>query len=892
VLTSASPESEINRFAGGKGRNLFALTRAGIKVPPWAVVGADVCQEFLQNQGITDSLRKLLDEARIDNLADVSANARQLIASGSVTADLAAVIRTAYDQVGGAEVAVRSSGLAEDGQTLSFAGQFSTYLNVSGFESVLEHVRECWASAYSERSLHYRLSNGQPLDVAALAVVVQQFIPAEKSGVIFSANPVGDRRDEYLISSVYGLGEGLVSGAVDADTLVVSRDTGAVLDTIVGDKRDRYDAAERGRGLLAGTVPEQARKETSIDPEQVAQLWRTTGQIVEIFGTPQDIEWSFAAGTLWILQSRPITTLRETPPADGELHIWDNANIVESFSGVVSPLTYSFAKDVYARVYRKYAETLKVPREQLAQMEAWLPAMLGYINGRVYYNLLHWYRMVRLAPIYRMNRKVLERTIGVEESLDDSLAESIYPFEFRSPARARLYRIRTTVEFARRFLTLPYSVNRFLVYFYATYEKFEQDELRDMAAPDAFRKLQRLQRELIDKWGPMMVLDAAILTSLGSLHLLTARWLPDAPDWFKWAVASPGEDVESAGPAHRLNELAALVRADEGLSALVRETPVAEAYTTLAAAGYGDFLAEVDAYISLYGYRSLDELKLEVPDLREEPAGFFAMLQSALPEQKETVPGHGAVDYLNANLGGPKRLVYEILRRKLRRSLRDRERVRFARTRAFGMAKRLVRAIGRDLAGIGAIDDWQDVFYLRMEELRGCFDGTIAHSEIKPLIAIRKKAQEANRAGRAPSRFQTKGAVYWQGNLDGWSAGADGDGRTELVGTGSCPGTAEGVARVVESPVDAHGDILVTYRTDPGWVPVLPTAAALLIERGSPVTHVAIVARELGVPTVVQIPGLTTNVRTGMRLAVDGGSGRIRVLAEEQAPAHVGDAES
>src|SRR5262249_17777900 len=242
---------------------------------------------------------------------------------------------------------------------LSFAGQFATFLNVRGLEPVADRVKDCWASAFSERSLHYRIRHGLAVRDVGVAVVVQQMIPADTSGVLFSVNPTNGRRDESVISSVYGLGEGLVSGTVDADTIVIDRASGAVRSVVVGAKEERYDPRVDGQGLVAFEVSEEARGRLALEPEETNRLHSAAGRVEEIFQAPQDIEWAFAGGRLWMLQSRPITTLaagpREHPvpvhPPVGELRVWDNSNIIESFSDITSPLTYSFARHAYQRVY-------------------------------------------------------------------------------------------------------------------------------------------------------------------------------------------------------------------------------------------------------------------------------------------------------------------------------------------------------------------------------------------------------------------------------------------------------------------------------------------------------------------------------------------------------------
>ncbi|MEU4167046.1 phosphoenolpyruvate synthase [Streptomyces sp. NPDC026665] len=889
VLTASSDESLVTEWAGGKGKNLHTLTASGFQVPRWSVIGLDVFAEFSRDSGLDGHLKRLLADGWEPKAGRIAAEIAGLIEAAPLDDRLTDAIGLAYGLAGGGAVAVRSSGAQEDGERHSFAGQFDSFLNVRGLDEVVAHVRRCWASAFCERSLRYRARHGLAIDTGGVAVVVQRMVAAELSGVLFTADPASGRTDRHVVSAVHGLGEGLVSGAVDADTVVLDVVTGKPLTTVIGDKEVRYDAGS-GPGCQVSPVADEDRARPALTADHLTRLHAAGVRVTARYGAPQDIEWAIDGDALWILQSRPVTTLAAAagPTAEPEqaLRLWDNSNIIESFSGVVSPLTFSFAADTYAKVYDSYARALGVRGKRLREVREWTPYLLGHIHGRVYYNLFHWYRMVRLAPLYPLNRRVLEKSLGVAESISDELADTLHPFTPRTGLRDRAARLTRTVIFAGRFLTIRKSVDTFHRDFYRTYTVFNNVDYDALPGDETYRRFRRLQRELIEKWGPMQTLDATILLSVGLLALLTRRWLPEAPEWFTWAAAAPGGAVESAEPVWALRELAAEARADAGILALLERTPDPEARQALLDAGCTGFVRSVDAYIADYGYRSPDELKLEVPDLRENPAGVFTLLREFLPDTGDGggPPDRGAQadSYLDQHLSRPRRLVYERVRGKARTALADRERLRFCRTRAFGAAKRMLRALGRDLARAGAIDDWEDVFFLRLEEIQGAYEGMISHTELRDLVVLRRRQQTADAALHAPSRFTTRGAPYWSGNLEraGWSGGpAAPSGARELSGVPCCPGVAEGPAVVTDTPRDFTGGVLLTYRTDPGWVTALPSAAALVIERGSPLTHVAVVARELGIPTVVQVKGATTEIRTGTRLRVDGAAGTVTVLA-------------
>ncbi|MFC7639518.1 PEP/pyruvate-binding domain-containing protein [Streptomyces thermogriseus] len=322
-------------------------------MPSWSVIGLDVFAEFARGSGLDERLAALAalpaggqgDGGRglCETAAEIAAEIAALIGTAPLGERVTEAIALAYAQVGGGPVAVRSSGAQEDGTEHSFAGQFDSFLNVRGLDQVVAHVRRCWASGFSERSLHYRARHRLPPDTGGVAVVLQRMVPAERSGVLFTADPATGRDDRHVVSAVHGLGEGLVSGAVDADTVVLDAATGEVLSTVIGEKKERYDAGT-GPGCTVSPVAPEDRGTLCLTTEDLTRLHRAGLRITAHHGTPQDIEWAIADGTLWILQSRPVTALGRplgTAPGhrepEGEERLWDNSNIIESFGGVVSP---------------------------------------------------------------------------------------------------------------------------------------------------------------------------------------------------------------------------------------------------------------------------------------------------------------------------------------------------------------------------------------------------------------------------------------------------------------------------------------------------------------------------------------------------------------------------
>lgn len=880
-LTQASPLPEIREVAGNKGKSLYALAAQGLPVPEWVILGADVFAAFRRESGLDCRIAELLRGFAPEAAGAISRAIADSILAAEPSPAVCATIAKALAHLGDAPVAVRSSGVEEDGAEFSFAGQFDTFLHVQGLRSTIEHVRKCWASAYSERSLRYR--HQHRLDVAAtdMAVILQQLVCAEKSGVVFTVNPSNGNPDEIVVSSVYGLGEGLVSGAVDADTIIVDRRTGTSGHVVIGEKRERY----AGHAVVA--VPRDLQEQLSLDDAELRRIVAAAQQIETAFGGPQDIEWCIAGTQLWILQARPITT--PVARASGEFQIWDNSNIVENYPGVTSQLTFTFAQHVYSQVFREFSRLLGLPRKQLREMDRFLGSVLGYLNGRVYYNLLHWYKLAGLAPFQDLGRKMMEVQMGVGESLDlESFAKRIEPFTTRSALERAAIRCLSGAKFAWYFARLERSVAAFRRFFYGVYESFDAVDYSSMAADEVYSLYLRFEKELLSRWGVMIAIESAIGLSYGLLRLLIRRWIPAAPDWFEVAVIGGIDGMESVAPVHRLAEIAQAVHARPALERLIRETPSGEVYAALRRAGDREVVDQIEQYIGDFGYRSKNELKLEEPDLHEDPSVLFDMLKTTLANGTKAAGQDPSTDarmaeLLRQHLNPAQRWIFARARARVRSAIQARETVRFCRSRAFGVARRMFRAIGEGLAAQGVLETGRDVVHLRLDELRGCFDGTVSHRELRPLVEQRQRDHAVYREMEdLPPRFVTRGPVAaWLGQPENLAslreiAGAGHDG--ELRGTPCSPGHAEGIAKVVREANEFDTGILVTYRTDPGWVPVFASAQALLIERGSPLTHAAIVAREIGIPTIVQIPGLTKHVQSGMRLKVDGHSGRVALL--------------
>ncbi|MFL5563054.1 MAG: PEP/pyruvate-binding domain-containing protein [Gemmatimonadaceae bacterium] len=832
---------------GGKAGALASLRRSGVAIPAWFVVapGAGAVAGWEET---------------------VVAAVRQLAPNGE-------------------PVAVRSSAAGEDGVEHSYAGQLESYLFVAAAD-VPARVRDVWTSVESARVAAYRIER-RITGSSAPAVLVQRMVNAERSGVAFSADPVTGRRGRCVVAAVFGLGTALVSGADDADSLVVER-AGTIVERRTATKSVAHRRNPAGDVVEVPLTADDATRPVLSDNEAraVAALARRSALH---FGAPQDIEWAIEDDELYLLQSRPITSLAALGDPDGVAALWDNSNIAESYGGVTTPLTYSFARYVYEEVYRQFLSIVGVPAETIDANGDSLRRMIGLVRGRVYYNLYSWYRALALLPGFRLNQRFMEQMMGVRDGLPESLAA-----ELASSSRgARWGDALGVARMGWRLVAANLRIDSSVREFHERLERALAGEgvpLSDMRPDEIVAHYRRLERELLRNWDAPLLNDFFAMIHFGALRKLAAKWCGDAAGTLQNDLVAGDGSIVSAEPARRIREMGLLAAADP---AAIEQLTSGNVDAALAAVRRNPALAErYDDYLARFGDRCLDELKLETETLDDDPSLLLDAIGRAAAS-KATATATERADFradaerraFAALRGRPvRRWLFGKILRQARGRVRDRENLRFERTRVFGRVRRIFLELGKHFATLGLIDAPRDVFYLEVNEALGAVEGTATSINLRALVEARRSEFEKYSATAAPpDRFVTRGMVHqgkqWEQQAASAAMPIEGGGGELRTGTGCYPGVVRGAVRVVRDPRDAGlrpGEILVAERTDPGWVMLFPAASALLVERGSLLSHSAIVARELGIPAVVSIGGLTQWLKTGDVVEMDGRAGTVR----------------
>ncbi|GIW72288.1 MAG: phosphoenolpyruvate synthase [Planctomycetota bacterium] len=882
------------REAGGKGYNLYLLSAQGLPVPDWVVLGARVWEHFVRTTGLEPVIAEAL--ARFRDGSASAARTAAAIAERIEAAPLDEQVRSWLEQGLAAlghppRIAVRSSAADEDSAGHSFAGQLASFLYVEGAEQAARCLKRCWASGFTERALVYRRERGLALEGIRVAVILQTMIDPDTSGVLFTCDAVAGTIDAFVVSAVYGVGEGLVSGALDADTYRLDAASGALLSAEIARKEQAFRRSAEG-GCAAVPVPPELRERACLGEAELKQLHALGQQLLAYYRRPQDVEWAFAGGKLYLLQSRPVTTLERE--LTGYPNLWDNSNIIESYGGITLPLSFTFALDNYRNVYVQFCEVLKVPPAVIKDMDEYLRNMLGSIDGRVYYNLYNWYKLVGVLPGFRHNREFMETMMGVREALSGEIAERVRPHPSWDTLRGRLRRLRTGLAFLWYHFRIQAIVDRFLREFHEHYERYRHLEYERMTSDEIFQVYLELKRVMLSRWKAPIINDFLCMVHFGLLKRLTARWLGGLdPNLQNDLLAGEG-NLESAEPTKELIRLAGLAAREPALRALIEQTPPADLLEALKQSPHRAFYEEVERYIDRFGFRCMNEMKLEEIDLREDPSYLFVCLKNYLRagttdretyERREQQLRQRAEAQVRRALRGWRKWVYLWSLKHARKAVRNRENTRFARTRIYGVARTMFNAMGADLVGRGVLERPRDIFYLTLEEIYGIHQGTLTAYDLKDLVALRKRAYERFATRELRPRFLTRGPVYWQNRYleEPEAPELEPDAEHDLKGLPCCPGVVEGVVKVVHDARDdlvLAGEILVTPRTDPGWVPLYPSVSGLLVERGSLLSHSAIVAREMGLPAIVSIRGLLRTLRSGMRVRMDGKAGTVKILAE------------
>ncbi len=897
ILRLSHVDGSMLPLVGGKAANLGELIAAGLPVPDGFCLTTEAYREAARKvqDGVLAELGTLQgalqpgSPSRATELAVAAGRARDAIRAIPVPPRIIAAVEQAYAALGKATpVAVRSSATAEDLPFASFAGQQDTYLNIIGIDAVLEAVSNCWASLWTDRAVTYRAALGIAPHEVALAVVIQGMVDAASAGVMFTANPLTGRRREAVIDAAPGLGEAVVSGAVNPDHFVVDTEKSQVLERKLGDKRVMVRPLPDG-GTEMQDLPGGAEA-SSLSDAQAVELAALGVQAERHFGSPQDTEWAIdTGGSLWLTQSRPITTLYPIPesryPGKGN-RVYLCFSLAQGLTRPLTPMGLASLRLIASSVAKAAGFAVPEPRHG--------PPPFAEAAQRMYFDLT--------TPVRsNVGRRILPRVFDVMEARSAMVLRRVFDDPRFSVTR------RTPLGLVRH--VLPAAVRA----------RAPESMLRGLFRPKAaLRRLDSFARQFADDLelgpgaGPVERLDHAERLLGSRLFAVVPAILPLPALGFAmlWLAGrllggtNRWEDLQKVLRGLPQNVTTEMDLELWRLASALKDDR--ESRTVLEARQPSELAAEFDAgrlppvlhaglvrFLERYGHRAVAEIDVGMPRWSDDPTYILGVLANYLrladPAMAPDVQFSRAEAEAEAEV---ERLVAEARRRGRGRALLVAAALR--RTRFFAGLRELpkyqlvlglaeVRAqlahVGAALAEEGQLESPDDVFFLDFDEVRQALAGRSANGASQPRklreLVVERRAAYASELGRRhiPRVLLSDGTEPEV--LHAASAGvADG----ALSGSPASAGSVTAPARVILDPVGAHlepGEILVAPSTDPGWTPLFLTAGGLVMEMGGPNSHGAVVAREYGIPAVVGVPEATIRLATGQKITVDGGAGTV-----------------
>jgi pyruvate,water dikinase len=845
--------------AGGKGAHLGELQRIeGVDVPAGFCVMTAAFERLLRGAPTVDEQLEHLSGVDPDDqqaIRSASAAVRSTLEATPVHDDVVAAIAAEVARLGEDDAyAVRSSATAEDLPTASFAGQQDTFLNVVGTAAIVEAVRRCWASLFTERAVTYRARNDIDHRSVRMAVVVQRMVRPRVSGILFTADPVTGNRTVSSVEASYGLGEALVSGLVTPDSYQV-RD-GQVVARAVATKPIAIHAAPSG-GTRQQAVEPGERDRPALADAEVLRLAALGRRIEAHFGRPQDVEWCLAGDDVQIVQSRPITTLFPIPDADDDGNrVYVSVGHQQMMTDAMKPLGLSF-------------------------WQMTTPRPMAEAGGRLFVD-------VTAALASPVTRAGLLGALGTSDPLIGDALQTIVEREgFLPPASGEPPAAPPVTGGAEPIDTDPGIVAELIAQTRASIAAAAQD-IGGRSGPDLFDTIRadigELRRFLFDPQSLRMIMAG----------MEASRWLND--QLLAWLGERGAADTLAQSVDHNVTaemglallDVADAIRPHPDVVAFLREVDDDDFLDELAALRGGQQArAAIDSFLDSYGMRCVGEIDITRPRWRERPstlvpailgnvdnfeAGarsrrFEQGLQQARAKEQEVLARLAELPDGAGKAAEAKRMIDRV-----RAFSGFREHPKYGMVCRYFVYKQALLAEADRLVRAGVLRAPDDAFFLTFDELHDVVCTGRADHE---LVARRREEHRTNESLTPPRVLTSEGEAvagsYRRANVPSGS----------LIGLAVSAGTVEGRARVVHDIADADleaGDILVTAYTDPSWSPLFVAIAGLVTEVGGLMTHGAVIAREYGLPAIVGVDRATRVIRDGQRIRVHGTDGYVELL--------------
>ena len=855
-------------LVGGKGLNLGALSKMeGFHVPEGFCVTTEGYQKAIEQNETVHALIHQLSELKVEDREhanEISKKIRQAILEVGIPSDVVTAVGRSLSRFGEEYAyAVRSSATAEDLPHTSFAGQQDTYLNISGKEAILEHIRKCWASLFTERAVIYRLQNGFDHSQVYLSVIVQKMVFPQASGILFTADPITCNRKLISIDASFGLGEALVSGLVSADCYQV-KDGEIVSKRIETKKVAIYGRKEGGTETKQLQLDQQ--KTQTLTDQQILHLARLGRQIEEYFGCPQDIEWCTEGDIFYIVQSRPITTLYPIPEAhDQENHVYVSVGHQQMMTDPMKPLGMSIWKLTgNPPMFKTGGGRLFVDITKGLSTSAGRQNLLGVLG--------HSDPLIKDALITIIERGDFIQLDPTDQSEQGPIKshQGMSPAEIREEAgsdpaivTALIKNSETSISALKHNIQTKTGLDIF------------DCILEDMQ--------QRRKRSSDSK--NLSVIMAAFHASAW-INEKMDDWLGEKNAADTLSLSVPNNITSEMGL--ELLNVADVIRPYPEIIAYLQQVRDDHFMDKLAQFEGGQHVYEaIAAFLNKYGMRCGGEIDITRTRWSEKPSVLVPMILSNI---KNLEPGASKQKF---ELGRQQALMkeYDLLARLkqlpdgeqkaeetkqmidvIRNFIGYREYPKYDIVSRYFVYKQALLKEAERLVQANVIRDKEDIYYLTFEELQE----VVRTLKVDYQVIEKRKEEYKLYEKLTPPRVITSDGEIITGKYKRENIPAE-----AIVGLAVSSGVVEGRARVILNMEEADledGDILVTTFTDPSWTPLFLSIKGLVTEVGGLMTHGAVIAREYGLPAVVGVENATKIIMDGQRIRLHGTEGYIEIL--------------
>ncbi|UAA37498.1 hypothetical protein KIH87_12325 [Paraneptunicella aestuarii] len=806
-----------NQNVGGKAARLAELIAEGFTVPDAYALTTFAFEKYCQ----------------FNNIDLKASGAQEAIIKGRFPDELVQELDHVKAFFKGKDVAIRSSGVGEDGFDNSLAGQLKTFLGKDNWE---DSIRECWAAIFLDRVASYAQAKGSE-SLTQMGVVIQELVHADKAGVAYTVNPSEKSADNGVIEWVDGLGDKLVDGAVTPQRCYVSRLTKKVIG-----------------------VDDKAWGDT------LSELSRQCYQIETMFNYPVDVEWAVKDNKIYILQARPVTAFFSE-----NANILSSANIAENFPGQLTPLTKDVSENFYSQYMRSSLQHLGA-FDKHYHTDNMLNALLAFHEGSIFYNLSNWYAVIEACPLNTWIRRGFDLYVG------QTVPGTQVPKAKKSGASYLASRLRTFATLSWRIFNLENELSQFEQSFKQAKSRWRNITSRSCSPLELNSLWDEINQWSGKNWGPAGLADFSVLVTSGLIQFyvekLSAQNQAEAV-----RVLLGGIVVESTDSAKLIQEIANLISKDNELTALLNS----KNYAQLESIAGKEIQQRLSRFMDEFGGRSYNESVLTTPTFEEQHDYFWDLVASHLNS-----PHTGAKHQESKNdpdlssLPWSTRISQAFIKKFANRALNNRERGRLIFGLYMAEIRRVALTIGEQFVQWRYLNAKEDIFYLSSQEITDTLQGKLLYSGIKEFVELRKKLQTESEA-LTLAEFM----IWEHGRKYGLSGNSHlSDNENMLHGLGVSGGKAKAHACVVLDPTkgnhDVAGKILIAKTTDPGWTPLIASAKGVIVERGGLLSHAAIVAREFGIPTVVGINNATSIIPQGLMIEIDGDAGTVDLEHDEK----------